>query len=134
MVRGVQRYKCKECGFNFVQGDRRKKNETAVKKALSVLLYGFGKGSFTMIAKILGNAPSLIYRWIKEAMNDISEPSIPSDIEEVEFDEMWHFVKKKVKNCGSSKRWIVAVGEPLPGLQAVVMLQPSSDCTTKLNT
>jgi transposase len=134
IVRGIQRYKCKDCGLHFVEGDRRNKPETAVKKALCVLLYGMGKGSFCMIAKILGHAPSIIYRWIKEAMDETPEPAIPGDITEIEFDEMWHFIKKKVKKYGSSKPWIVAVGEPLPGLQAVVMLQPSGASTTKSST
>ena len=37
-VRGVQRYKCKACGLNFIEGDKRFKRETTVKKALCVLL------------------------------------------------------------------------------------------------
>ena len=37
-VRGVQRYKCNECRLNFVEGDRRQKPQTAVKKALCVIL------------------------------------------------------------------------------------------------
>ena len=130
-VRGAQRYKCKQCGLNFIEGDRRKKSQTAVKKALCVILYSLGKASFNMLGKILGHSPSLIYRWIKAAMQETPEPEISPSIQEIEFDEMWHFVEKKVKNSGSSKRWIVAAGELLPGLQGIVMLQPSSGSTIK---
>ena len=130
-VRGIQRYKCKACDLNFVKGDRRCKRETAVKKALCVILYSLGKASFSMLGKILNHSPSIIYRWIVEAIDKTPEPSISGDIQEIEFDEMWHFLQKKVKNSGSSRPWIVAAGELLPGLQGVVMLQRSSDFLRK---
>ena len=98
-VRSVQRYKCAACGLNFIEGDRRRKPQTAV----------------------------------KEAMEATPEPTIASDVQEMECDEMWHFLKKKVENYGSSKRWIVTHGERLPGLQGVVMLQHSNDSTKKSN-
>ena len=131
LVRGVQRYKCKGCGLNFVDGDRRNKPQTAVKKALCVIFYSLGKASFSMLGKILGHSPSIIYRWIKDAMETTPEQQISSDICEIEFDEMWHFIQKKVKSSGSLKRWIVIQGELLPGLQGIVMLQRSNDFTTK---
>jgi len=133
-ARGVQRYKCKVCGLNFVEGDRRQKPQTAVKKALCVILYSLGKTSFSMLGKILHHSPSIIYRWVVEAMAKTEEPLVSSNIQEIEFDEMWHFLQKKVKNSGLSKPWIVAQGELLPGLQGIVMLQHSSDFMTKSNT
>lgn len=119
--------------LEFIEGDKRFKRETAVKKALCVLLYSLGKASFSMLGRILDHSPSLIYRWIVKAMDKTEEPRISEDIQEMAFDEMWHFLQKKVKNSGSSKRWIVATGELWPGLQGVVMLQRSEDCTTKSN-
>ena len=62
-VRSVQRYQCAACGLNFIEGDRRRKPQTAV----------------------------------KEAMEATPEPTIASDVQEMEFDEMWHFLKKKSK-------------------------------------
>ena len=130
-VRGAQRYKCKACSLNFVNGDRRNKPQTAVKKALCVILYSLGKASFSMLGKILGHAPSIIYRWVVEAMEKTPEPSISQDIREIEFDEMGHFLQKKVKSSGSSKPWIVAAGELLPGLQGALILQRSSHSLRK---
>ena len=133
-TRGVQRYRCKNCSLNFVHGDRRQKPQTAVKKALCVILYSLGKVSFSMLGKILNHSPSIIYRWIVEAMDKTQEPQISSNIQEIECDEMWHFLQKKVKSSGSSKPWIVAQGELWPGLQGIVMLQHSSDSTTRSST
>jgi transposase len=131
--KGVQRYKCKGCDLNFVEGDRRQKPKTAIKKAFCVLMYASGKASFNKLAKWLNHSPSIIYRWIKDAMKNTPEPEISDDILEMEFDEMWHFVGSKKTNIGSSKPWIVAEIELLPGSPVIVMLQPLNNCTIKSN-
>ena len=133
-VRGKARYKCKKCGLNFVEGDERVNESLVVKKALAVILYALGKASFNMMGKIFGHSPSLLYRWIVEAMAKLPEPSVPGDLKEMEFDEMCHFIGSKTTKSGSSKRWIVAQGDLLPGWSAVVMLQHSGDSTTRSST
>lgn len=130
-VRGKARYKCKKCSLNFVEGDERVNESLVVKKALAVILYSLGKASFNMLGKIFGHSPSLLYRWIVEEMAKLPEPAVPGDIQEMEFDEMWHFIGSKKTKSGSSKRWIVAQGELLPGWSAVVMLQRSGGSTTR---
>jgi transposase len=94
-VREKSRYKCKQCGLNFVEGDRRGNESLAVKKALAVILYSLGKASFNMLGKIFGHSPSLLYRWIVEKIAKLPEPAIQGDIKEMEFDEMWHFIGSK---------------------------------------
>lgn len=130
-VRGKARYKCKKCSLNFVEGDERVNESLVVKKALAVILYSLGKASFNMLGKLFGHSPSLLYRWIVEEMAKLPEPAVPGDIKEMEFDEMWHFIGSKKTKSGSSKRWIVAQGELLPGWSAVVMLQRSGGSTTR---
>lgn len=130
-TRGAQRYRCKGCTLNFIEGDRRTSSKVAAKKALVVLMYALGKASFNMLGKILGHSPSLIYRWVREAMNTTEEPEISGSIREIEFDEMWHFIQSKKTKDGSSRPWIVTQGELLPGLQVIAMLQPLKDFTIK---
>lgn len=133
LVREQSRYRCKDCQYNFIAGDRRVKDSVAIKKALSVILYSLGKASFGMLAKIFGDSRSLTYRWIKEEAAKIKEPIIEGEIKEIEFDEMWHFIQSKKTKNGLSKPWIVATGELLPGLSVVVMLQPLSDSMISSN-
>jgi transposase len=64
-LRGKQRYKCKECGYNFVIGDERTNEKIVALKALCVLLYSLGKASYSMLGKIFNRDRSQIYRWIK---------------------------------------------------------------------
>lgn len=54
IVREKLRYKCKECGYNFVEGDGRTNESLAAKKALAVILYSLGKASYGMLGKIFG--------------------------------------------------------------------------------
>ena len=59
-ARGHQRYKCKECGYNFVVGDGRVDPNAAVKRAFAVILYSLGKGSYGFIAKLFGVTPPAV--------------------------------------------------------------------------
>jgi transposase len=130
-VRGLQRYRCKACGLNFVNQDARTNAQIAAKKALCILLYSVGKASFNMLGKIFGHSPALIYRWVRKEMDALPDPEISGDIKEMAFDEMWHFVGSKKTKSGSSKPWIVAQGMLLPGWSAIVMLQPLENSIIK---
>lgn len=103
-VRGKQRYLCKECGYNFVEGDAQTNEKIQAKKAMCVLQYAQGKASYNMLAKLYHTWPSLVYRWVKEAGMRIPEPQISENIKEIEFDEMRHFIGRKKTNFGSSER------------------------------
>ena len=130
-TRVKQRYKCKECGYNFVVGDNRTNERTAAKKAMCVVFYSLGKASYNMLAHIFDTWPSLVYRWIVEAGARLPEQEISGEIEEMEFDEMWHFIGSKKTSFGSSKPLTVAHGELWPGYSAIVILQRSDDSTKK---
>ena len=97
-MRDKQRYKCKLCGYNFVLGDERYSHATEVKKALCIILYSLGKASFGFLAKLLGVSRTTTYYWIRQAAASTDEPTIAEDIQEIEFDEMWHLIQSKKKN------------------------------------
>ena len=130
-VRGKQRYKCKDCGLNFVEGDGRTNEKVIALKALCVVFYSLGKGSYNMLGKIFGRNRSLIYRRIREAGLLTEEPVIDGEIKEIEFDEMWHFIQSKKQNFGSSKPLTVVAGKLSHGFSVVAMLQRSDDYTTR---
>ena len=68
-----------------------------------MLLYGSGKASYGMIARLFNVSRPTAYYWIKNMGLKLPEPTINSEIKEVMIDEMWHFIKKKPKNMGSSR-------------------------------
>jgi len=98
LVRNKQRYKCKDCGYNFVEGDERTNEKIVAKKAMCVILYSLAKASFNMMGKIFDMYPSQVYRWIVAAGAKLPEQEISGEIKEIEFDEMWHYIESKSEN------------------------------------
>jgi hypothetical protein len=60
-------------------------------------LYSLGKASFGFLAKLFGVSRTTTYYWIRDAAVLIDEPPIDADIQEIAFDEMWHFLQSKKK-------------------------------------
>jgi transposase len=131
IIAGKQRYRCKECGSNFREGDKRTNDKVAAKKALCILLYSKAKGSFRMMGRILGIDHALVYRWKRAFVESLPEPKVSGNIQQMEFEEMWHFIGSKKENFGSSKPLTVVQGELRHGCSAVVVLKHSRDFTTK---
>ena len=78
-------------------------------------------------------SPSTVQKWISSGAALLDVPEIHEDVREIEFDEMWHFIGTKKTNAGSSKPFLVRVGELSPGLSAIVILKHSKDATRKSN-
>ena len=133
-IRGHQRYKRKNCTFNFIEGDRRSKPETAAKRALAVILYSLGKASYGFIAKLFSVTRATVLKWIRKEGALIEQPRVPSNIEEMEFDEMWHFIGSKKTKSGLSKPWIVVQKNSWHGFSVIVALQRLKNSTPKLVT
>jgi len=126
VVAGKQRYRCKSCGYNFREGDNRTNSIVAAKKALCVLLYIMAKGSFRVMGRVLGVDHALVYRWIHAFGENLLESEKAGGIQQMEFDEMWHFINSKKTGFEPSKMFTVAQGELWPGCPAVVILQHSN--------
>ena len=97
---GKQRYKCKRCRYSYVEGDGRTNYKVKAKKSMAVLLYSVGKVSIRMIASILDTWPSLVCYWLRQTSEQLPDYEISNDVEEIEFDEMWHFLERKKTNFG----------------------------------
>ena len=90
-------------------------------------MYSLGKASYGMIGRLLGVSTVAVYKWIRTAALTLPEPEIPGTIQEMELDEMWHFLQSKKENGGCGKRMIVLDAAVLPGWWAVVTLLPFGD-------
>ena len=127
-IRGHQRYKCNNCGCNFKLGDHRGKIKPEA-KALALLMYGSGKASYGMIARLFNVSRSAVLYWILSMGSKLPEPVVDTEIEEVSIDEMWHFIHKKNEKFGYGGQWIAVTTRPSDGLLAIVMLRHSEDYT-----
>jgi transposase len=127
-VREKQRYRCKECGYNFTDTPQQGRSEAT--KALAILLYSMGRASYRFIGKLLNVSNVAVYKWIRKAALEIPAPEPVGEIKEIEIDELWHFLHSKKTSVGSGKPMIVVSGVVSPGLWATVMLQRFTDSGT----
>ena len=127
-----RRFKCQNCKKTWTGRDQRKRTEKSFfkcKLALILLLYGIGGCSIRFIASIFRNSPTTILYLLRNFANSIPEPSISNGIKGVQFDEMWHYLKKNLKNCRLSKQWTALQVAQLHGLRVVVILEHSKNST-----
>ena len=99
--KGNQRYKCKDCKYNYTDTPPRGFSLETKLQALHLYLEGLG---FRSIARFLKVSNVAVLNWIK-AFGASIEQEIPAKVEFMEIDEMHHYVQKKSKNYGSG--WLL---------------------------
>ena len=71
-----QRFRCKDCGFQFTRDTPR--GRPATEKAMAILLYTLGL-SFNAIARIYGVATSTVMRWVRDFAEKTYEKPSPGE-------------------------------------------------------
>ena len=121
-MKGHQRYRCKNCGYQYTKTTPRGKPEKD--KILALILYLSGL-SMNATAKILGVTAQSVMRWIRKMHNKfITEKPDISAVKEVEMDEMHHYYQKKLKNYGSGKLLIIEAKTSSDGILDIVIQKP----------
>ncbi|NBX77618.1 MAG: IS1 family transposase [Proteobacteria bacterium] len=99
MKKDKQRYKCKDCGYQFTNTPPRGKPEKL--KEIAVTLYVYCGISMLKIGKMCGVSDVSVLNWIKKAGEKAPPLNPKSDSGIVILDEMWHF-----ENGKSNKIWL----------------------------
>jgi len=74
------------------------KDTTKLREGIGNILES--KGAFRGLGRMFDRSHTLIYRWVCAFGEALPEPEVPGGIQEMEFDEMWHFVKSKKQTLG----------------------------------
>src|SRR5271155_4863230 len=111
IVRGFQRYLCLSCDCNFTMTPPRGKPPAM--KALALLLYAMGNVSFGSIARILGVSDVAVLNWVRDEAPKLPEPSTKAEVVVVTLDEMWRFVKKRLRNCDFGEPMTLLLGRTI---------------------
>ena len=118
LMRGKQRYLCKDCGLNFT--DTPPRGKPLALKVAAVLLYVSGL-SMNRTAKLLGVSTPTVQAWLEQfAAAYAQKPEPEGRAVVIELDEMWHYLKKRPTSSGSGKLGIVLRADWLTGNAAVV--------------
>jgi len=94
-VKGEQRYRCKECGRQFVPTRHHGKSET--QKLAAILLYINGL-SLRTIARLIHVTAIAVLKWVRQYALEIyeklkSQQNTTAVV--IELDEVWHYLKSK---------------------------------------
>lgn len=94
-MKEYQRYRCKNCGYQFTKTTPRGKPEKD--KILALILYLSGL-SLSAIGRILGVTAQSVMRWIRKMYDRfITEKPGISEVKEVDMDEMHYYYQKNSK-------------------------------------
>ena len=128
LMRGQQRYLCKDCGLNFT--DTSARGKPLALKAAAVVLYVSGL-SMNRTAKLLGVSTPTIQAWLEQfAAAYAQRPEPEGRAVVIELDEMWHYLKKSQSRSGSGRLGIVLQANWWTGNAAVVTRSPASACSS----
>lgn len=123
IIKGVQRYKCKSCGYNYTV-ERRSYDYpfSTKKKALQLYLEGLG---FRSIGRILGVSNVTVLNWVKSFGEEVAKlQSETQDIEFVEVDEMHSYIGYKKTTVGFGLLLIDLAKDSLTSLLAIEVQKP----------
>src|SRR5918998_5677377 len=126
LMRGKQRYLCKDCGLAFT--DTSGRGKPLALKAAAVLLYVSGL-SINRTAKLLGVSTATIQAWLEQfARAYAQKPEPEGRAVVIELDEMRHYLKKSPNRSGSGRLGIVLQASWWTGNAAVVTKPPAGAC------
>src|ERR1035437_6498558 len=91
IVKGRQRYQCKERKYRFTV-ESRGKNSNVKRNALNLYLEGLG---FRSIGPYLKVSHVSVYNWIKAFGEEVAEMRFEEEIEVIEMDEMHSYIGSK---------------------------------------
>lgn len=121
-IAGVQRYKCKKCGFQFTR--KTPHGKPMKDKILALVLYLSGL-SMNMIAKIIGVSTQSVMRWVNIFYEKFAEnENYQENIEEIEVDEMVSYIAKKKITSEPGKLLIITHENLSAGNVVIVVPKP----------
>ena len=147
IVRSLQRYLCKSCGFNFTNTPKRGKSEAV--KDLALAMYSLGNMSFRGIGAILGISNVTVLTWVRDRAKNLPDVPPPpaavaagdtpavaatarDDVKPVVLvDEMWHFIQKKLQSSGYGELSIRLEKELSHGSLESAMMKLAKSCSKK---
>ena len=109
-MKGLQRYRCRDCGYNYTTDQPRGLGIQMKLKALAYHREGMGP---RRIGRLLGCSDVAVLQWLKQMGTVVKAQlaaQIPDQLEDVpivEIDEMWHYTQKNAVSYGSG--WLCVV-------------------------
>lgn len=128
-VRGIQRYKCKECGCNY-SIDYTQMVEKEKKRRFGLAMYLEGLG-FHSIGRLLSVSHVSVMNWVKKYGSELSEIRNPKPVQVMELDELHSYVGSKKTINGFGLLLIEGQENSLVSLLEIEEQKPAVFCGIK---
>lgn len=92
-INGIQRFKCKDCGYNFTVEYKSTAKPVDLKK-FGLMLYLEGLG-FQSISRLLNVSHVAVIKWVKKYGKQLEELKTDKPVKIIELDEMHSFIGSK---------------------------------------
>jgi len=128
IVRKKQRYRCNNCGLNFIHGDDRTNEEVTALKALTALLTSLGADSPRKLGRLIGRDASIVCRWQCEIDLDLGVPN--EVIAETKTMDWWideQEIPESQPIFDETKPLHVSAGKLPSGLSVMIIVQNPND-------
>ncbi|WP_373802074.1 IS1 family transposase [Bacteroides heparinolyticus] len=98
VIKGVQRYKCKDCNCNYtVSFQQQSEKEKKRRFALSLYLEGLG---FHSIGRLLGVSHVSVLNWVRKYGRELTSIRNPRPVKIMELDEIHSYCGNKKTTVG----------------------------------
>jgi transposase len=126
-VKGEQRYRCKECGRQFVPTRHHGKSET--QKLTAILLYINGL-SLRTIARLIRVTATAVLKWVRQyAIENYEKPQPQTNTAVViELDEVWRYSESKKIGFGFGRHIVALPIGSLSGSVGIEIAKHFSGC------
>lgn len=114
VIKGNQRYKCKDCNFNFTVEYKSTAKRPDVRR-FGLMLYLEGLG-FHSIGRLLNVSHVSVINWIKKYGQQISEIRNDKPVEIMELDELHSYCGSKKTTAGFGLQLVEQIGNTLISL------------------
>jgi len=119
IVRGKQRWRCRDCGYRHTVSQRGKDPELK-RQAVELYLEGLG---FRSIGRFLKVSHVAVYKWIRAHGKNLEKLRSSNEIEVVEMDEMHTYIGSKKTTVGYGLL-LIELGENSSNARLALGIQP----------
>ncbi len=127
LIGNKQRYKCKDCGCNFREGDGRTDVHIQAKKAFCTLFYAMAQGSYRLLGRVLHMSHSQIYRWMHMYGEKNSPPDVVGTATETNISSLQQGLASTDSPFDPDKPVFVVQGRPWNGYTMLIVLQDTRE-------
>ena len=117
VLKGIQRYKCKDCGRNYTV-THKSTAKLPSERRLGLMMYLEGLG-FHSIGRILGVSHVAVMNWVKKYGSQLEAIKNEKPVSVVEIDELHSYVRSKKTTVGFGLRLTERENDTLISLSGI---------------